>query len=406
MLRELFQPRASMVTNTMTTGTLEQIFRSLISTTASGIAITPETALRCSAVFACIKVISETIAQLPIHLYRRLPNGGKELATDHPLYSLIGVQPNHLQTSFGFREMQTAHAALRGNSYALKNRVGMGRVAELIPLSPDDVVVKLDSMMQRTYTIRLQNGQTRDYSQDDVFHLMGMTLNGWQGVSVLTYARESVGLSLATEKFGAKLFSNGAKMSGILTYPGKFKLADTAQKIGQDFDTSTSGGNAHKTIVLDDGMKWEKVSMTNEDSQFLGTRGYQVPEIARFFRMPLHKIQDMSASTNNNIEQQALEFLTDCMMPWFVRSEQTYNTQLLSDKEQPVYFFKHDVDELLRADMVSRFTAYSQAISARIFSPNECREKEDMNPYEGGDTYENPAITPGQHLDKALSTKK
>lgn len=370
ILSRIAQPRASMTTNTMTTGTLEQIFRSLITSTASGIAITPDTALRASAVFACNKVISETVAQLPIRLYQKLPQNGKAEAVKHPLYKLIGKQPNHLQTSFGFREMMTGHTVIRGNSYALKNRVGMGRVAGLVPLSPDCVTVSIDSMMQRTYNVTT-NGQTKSFPQEDIFHLMGMTLNGWQGVSVLTYARESIGLSLATEKFGAKLFSNGAKMSGILTTPSKFKLADTARKIGEDFDAATSGGNAHKTIVLDDGMTWNKVSMTSEDSQFLETRGFQIPEIARFFRMPLHKIQDMSASTNNNIEQQALEFLTDCMLPWLERWTQSLDTQLLTEQEQDEYYFQFDVDDLLRADTVSRFTAYGLGIANRILNPNE-----------------------------------
>jgi len=407
ILRSLFIPQNALETNTMTTGTLEMIMRSLAQSTSTGIAVSPDSALRASAVYACIKVISETAAQLPLIMYRRGKNNTKTPATDHPLYNLIGLKPNGYQTSFHFREMLTAHTGLRGDAIAFINRVGRGEIKELIPIHPDRVAIQFDdTTMQRTYSIAMPGGQKRTFDQFQIFHLMGMTLNGWQGVTPITYARESIALSQATEKFGGKLFANGAKMSGILTYPGRFKDKDSKVKVGRGFDAEASGENAHNTIVLEDGMKWQQVSMSSEDSQFLETRGFQIPEIARFFRMPLHKIQDMSASTNNNIEQQALEFLTDCMMPWFRRWTDTLAVQLLTPQEQQEYFFRFDIDDLLKADMVSRFTAYSQGITARILSPNECREKEDMNPYEGGDTYENPAITPGQHLDKALSTKK
>jgi HK97 family phage portal protein len=208
---------------------------------------------------------------------------------------------------------------------------------------------------------------------------MGMTLNGWHGVSPITYAREAIAMSLATEKFGGKLFANGAKMSGILTYPGRFKDKETAGKVGRAFDEAASGDNAHSTIVLEEGMKWDKVSMTSEDSQFLQTRGFQIPEIARFFRVPLHKIQELTRATFSNIEQQALEFLTDCLMPWLVRWEQSLNTQLLTPIEQTEYYFEFLLDGLLRGDTTNRYAAYGSAIRNGWMTRNEARVRENMN---------------------------
>jgi len=218
---------------------------------------------------------------------------------------------------------------------------------------------------------------------------MGMTLDCYKGVSPITYARESLGLYGAAEKFGARSFKNGAKSSGV--YNTLKKLDDDAfDRLSKRLNEGFSGENAGKAMIIEGPDTWTPSQMSNDDLQYIELRQFQIPEIARFWRMPLHKIQDMSASTNNNIEQQALEFITDCMMPWFVRWEQSLNMQLLTSDEQKEYFFKYDVDDILRADMKSRFEAYSSAITSRIFSPNECRDKEDMNPYPGGEKYENP----------------
>lgn len=364
-------------------------------TSNTGKAVTPQTALRCSAVFACVNVIAQTVAQLPLHLYRRTAKG-KEVAKDHPLYSLVGTRPNKFHNSFNFREMLTAHMCLRGNSFAFINRVGNGRVYELLPLHPDCVGVYRDPWTwEVTYNISQKKGINGTYTPKEILHVMGLSLNGFQGVTPLTYARESIGLSLATEEHGARIFSNGAQVSKAFKHPTK--LSDDAfNRLKAEIDQYTGVGNAGKTMILEEGMDIAALSMNSDDAQFLETRQFQIPEIARFYRMPLHKIQDLTRSTNNNIEHQSLEFLTDTMLPWFVRWEQSLNNQLLTDQEQREYFFKFDVDDLLRADMKSRFEAYTSAVTAKILSPNECREKEDMNPYDGGDKYENPAITPGQ----------
>lgn len=402
ILDRIIRPRAEAIDSAR----LAELLRAG-SGTSSGVSVTHDSAMRASAVYACVKVISESVAQLPLILYRRTTaNGrtGKERATDHHLSKIISAKPNHLQTSFGMREMMTAHTCLRGNSYALINRVGRGRVAELLPIHPDQATVTLDNSGNRKYEIKTTGGGVRHLSQQDVFHLPGMTLNGWQGVSVLTYARETIGMAQATEKHGAKLFANGAKMGGILSYPGKFKEAETGRKVGASFDDATSGDNAHKTIVLEEGMKWEKVTMTSNDAQFLETRKFQIPEIARFFRMPLHKIQDMSASTNNNIEHQAIEFVVDTLGPWLARWEQTLNTSLLTEKEQDEYYFEFLVDGLLRGDIKSRYEAYSRGILSGFMTRNEVRARENLNWLEGLDEPLYPTNMALANMDQPAAT--
>lgn len=390
-ISRLFEPQAAI--------TPETIRRALIDggtygVAGSGVSVSPHTAMCVSAVFACVQVISQTVGQLPLILYRKTDKG-REKATSHPLFHLVGARPNKFNTSLSFREMLTAHKALRGNGYAFINRVGSGRVYELLPLDASAVSINRDPRTwEITYMINQKDGISGTYTPREVFHVMGLTLNGYEGVSPLTYARESIGLSMATEKYGAKLFKNGAKPSGVLTHPQTLK-DEPYERLKAQLNEGYSGENAHKAMILEGGMTWASSSMTSDDAQFLETRQFQIPEIARFWRMPLHKIQDLSKSTNNNIEHQSLEFLTDTMLPHLTNWEQSLNTQLLSDTEQREYFFKFDLDDILRADMKSRFEAYSSAITSRIFSPNECREKEDLNPYDGGDKYENPAITPG-----------
>lgn len=362
----------------------------------TGQAVTPQTAMRASAVFACVNVIAQTVAQLPLLLYRRTKNG-KELATDHPLFYLLNCKPNSFHNSFNFREMLTAHQALRGNSFAFINRVGNGDIYELLPLHPDTVGVYRDPWTwEVTYQISQKKGIQGRFTPREILHVMGMTLNGFKGVTPITYAREAIGLALATEEHGARLFSNGAQVGKVFKHPQSLSQ-DAYDRLKTSLATEHAGSaNAHKTIILEEGMDIQSISMTMDDAQFLETRQYQVAEIARFYRMPLHKIQDLTRSTNNNIEHQSLEFLTDTMMPWIVRWESSLNTQLLTPKEQKELFFKFDVDDLLRADMKTRFEAYSSGIASRILNPNECREKEDMNPYPGGDKFENPNTTPAQ----------
>ena len=404
VLTRLFQPQASLSSDDIRKALSDGGYGGYGGTSGSGVTVSPQTAMCVSAFFACVLVISQTVGKLPLDLYRRVGRsgkpGGKELATDPPLYSLVGARPNKFNNSQSFREMLTAHTCLRGNAFAFKNKVGGGRLYELLPLESNAVGINRDPRTwEITYTVSQKDGINGIYGPDQIFHLMDMTLNGYQGLTRISYARETVGLTAAAEMFGAKSFKNGAKPSGV--YSSSKTLKDGAfERLKKELNEGFSGENANNAMIVENGDTWTPSQMSNDDLQYMALRQFQIPEIARFFNMPLHKIQDMSASTNNNIEQMALEFYTDCMMPWLVRWESALNTQLLSAQEQKEYFFKFDVDEILRADMKSRFEAYASGISSEILNPNECREWEDLNPYEGGEVYLNrntkPAPVAGQ----------
>lgn len=390
ILTRLFEPQGS--------ATQESLIQTLMNGGAfggshSGISVTPESAMKCAAVYACVKVISESVGQLPLILYKRTNKAGregKERATTHRLYPMLHLRPNKGMTSLHFREMLTAHTALRGNAFAYINRVAGGQVYELLPLHPDSVEVKRDEKTwEVSYKVKMRGGETQTFSTENILHVMGMTLNGYAGVTPLTYARETIGLSLATEKHGARLFANGARPSGVLKHP-KTLSQPAYERLKGSLATEFSGDNAHMAMLLEEGMEWTTLTMTSEDAQFLQTRQFQIPEIARFYRMPLHKIQEMTRATFSNIEQQALEFVTDCLMPWLVRWEQTLNTSLLNEKEQQEYYFEFNVDGLLRGDIKSRYEAHSRGILAGFINRNEARAKENLDAVEGLDEFLTP----------------
>jgi HK97 family phage portal protein len=380
----------SIFKNQITTGDMDTMLRQAMfgNVSQAGISVSPETAMRTAAVYACIKVLSEDIGKLPLILYRRTTKDGRDSrirATDHPLYKVVNIKPNSLQTPMGFRETGTASAALRGNACSFINRVGNGRISELIPLHPDRVTIKLNDIGARVYEYRPEKGGSRTLAQSDVLHVMGLSLNGWSGCSPITYAKDTIGLTQATERHGSKVFSNGARMGGILTYPGRFKDPLTGVRVGEEFDSRTSGGNAHRTIVLEEGMKWEQVTMNADDAQYLETRQFQIPEIARFWRMPLHKIGDLTRATFSNIEHQSIEYVVDTLGPWLARWEQSMNLSLLTPKEQDEYYFEFLVDGLLRGDIKSRYEAYSRGILSGFLTRNECRQRENLEWIDGLD---------------------
>lgn len=384
ILHSLFSPQ-----NNIVQGDSESIIRMALAgmSSSSGISVTPESAMRTAAVYACIKVLSEDVGKLPLPLYRRTrKNGrdGRERATDHPLYGLMNRRPNHLHTPITFRECVTASAAMRGNGISIISRIG-SKVAAVTPVHPDRCRIKLNNSGDRIYTIRFDSGTEKDFPQSDILHVMGLTFNGFEGISPITYARETIGLSQATQKHGARTFSNGARMGGILSYPGRFKDPATGGRVADEFDSRTNGENAHKTIVLEEGMKWEKVTMTADDAQYLETRQFEIPEIARFWRMPLHKIGDLTRATFSNIEHQSIEYVVDTLSPWLIRWEQSLNASLLTEKEQNEYYFEFLVDGLLRGDIKSRYEAYSRGILAGFLTRNEVRARENLEWIEGLD---------------------
>jgi HK97 family phage portal protein len=220
--------------------------------------------------------------------------------------------------------------------------------------------------------------------RSQLLHVKGLTLNGWLGISPIAYARESIGLALATEKFGGQLFKNGAKMGGVLEHPGK--LSDEAYKrVKESFDQATSGENAHKSALLEEGMKWSSVTMNANDSQFLETRKFQRGEIASIFRVPPHLIMDLERATFSNIEHMSLEFVQYSLMPWLTRIEKAIRRDVFTADEKKNYTLKFDVAALLRGDSASRSAYYASGITNGWMTRNEARSMEHMNPIEGLD---------------------
>ncbi len=356
---------------------------------ASGIVVNPQTAMQASTVYACIQVLAQSIAMLPCTLYQQATDGSKKTAMNHDLYRILREQPNDWQTSIEFFEMLVASLCLRGNAYAYVNRTKSGRVVELLPLHPDMVRVSMGQGFRLEYQVTLPDGSFKSLVPGELFHVRGLTLNGWLGVSPIAYARESIGLALATEKFGGQLFRNGAKMGGVLEHPGKLS-EESYNRLKNSFDEAYSGDNAHKTALLEEGMKFSKVSMTADDSQFLETRKYQRSEIASIFRVPPHMIGDLEKATFSNIEQQSLEFVTFTLMPWLTRFEKAICRDLLTPQERKEYSVKFNVGSLLRGDAKARSEYYHAGILDGWMTRNEARSAESelgnvLNPIAGLD---------------------
>ncbi len=372
--------------------------------TSSGMRVTPDSAMRVSAVFACIKVLAESIASLPLMLYRRLPNEGKAKAADTPLYSVLHGRPNRWQTSFEFREMLTGHIALRGNGYAEIVPANGRAIDQLIPLHPDRVTPFADPNGTISYAYIPKEGGQRIILPGEMLHIRNMTDDGITGLSPIRLQREAVGLAMATEEHGARLFSQGTQVGGVLKHPGK--LTDEASKrLRESWEARYSGlAGAHRTVVLEEGMSFEKLGMTNEDAQFLETRGYQLEEIARIFRVPLVLLQHGDkASTYASAEQFFLGFVIHTLRPWLVRWEQALARDLLP--QQTDLFAEFLVEGMLRGDIGSRFKAYAIGRQWGWLSANDIRAFENMNPLpeEEGGLYLTPLnMTPADQLIQTL----
>jgi HK97 family phage portal protein len=349
--------------------------------------ISIERAARQSTVYACMRVLAEDVAQLPLILYRRTDKG-KERATDHPLFRLLHRSPNGWQSSYDWRDMAMMHLTGRGDHFALKNVV-RGRVEEILPIHPDRVTVTQRDDLSLLYEVRTKNGQIKSYSQDEIFHVRGPSLNGIRGMTPIGYARESIDLSVRMKGFSSRFYRNSAKPGIILTHPGE--LSNPArERIQEAFDKAVGGDNEFKTTVLEEGMVAKELTIHPADSQFIETMKLTRQEIAALFRMQPHKVGIMDNATFGNIEEQNIEHVIDTLMPWVVRWEQVINRQIIGDA-QDEFFCEFLLDGLLRGDTESRFKAYHIAFMDGFFNPNEIREMENRNARPGGDTYYVPA---------------
>lgn len=355
----------------------------------SGVSVDEETALKTSAVFACVKVLAETVASLPLVLYDEKVDGNKEKAKQHPLYWVLHDIPNDEMTSFSFREMMMENLLLWGNAYALIQRdKKTGKIKGLYPLKAKNMTVERDAVTDKIKYIYTNGVKSATYKPSQIFHIPAFSFDGVKGVSPITYARESIGLALATEEYGAKFFGNGARPGGILEHPG---IVKDPEKLRESWNRVYQGAkNSHRVAVLEEGMKYHEIGMSPEDSQFLETRSFQVTEIARIFRVPPHMIGDLSRSTFSNIEQQSIDFVVYSVRPWLVRWEQAISRSLLTEEERTIYYAKFNADGLMRGDFSSRMNGYAVGRQNGWLSANDIRQLEDMNKIpaeQGGDLY-------------------
>ena len=357
--------------------------------------VNERSAMQMTAVYACVRILSEAIAGLPLHLYHSKADGGKEKAVVHPLYFLLHDEPNAEMTSFVFRETLMTHLLLWGNAYAQVIRNGKGEVIALYPLMPNRMQVNRNERGQLyyQYTTSSDDAPTMEGSAvvlmpEDVLHIPGLGFDGLVGYSPIAMAKNAIGLAIATEEYGAKFFANGAAPSGVLEHPGTIK---DPQRV-RDAWMSQFGGshNSGKVAVLEEGMKYTPISISPEQAQFLETRKFQINEIARIFRVPPHMVGDLEKSSFSNIEQQSLEFVKYTLDPWVIRWEQSLQRTLLSSEDKKEYFFKFNLEGLLRGDYASRMSGYATARQNGWMSANDIRELENLDriPAElGGDLY-------------------
>ena len=350
----------------------------------SGMRVSPDSAMRLAAVYACVRILSETMASLPLVVYRARADGGKDRVTDHWLYRVLGKKPNRYQNPFEWREMLQGHLALRGNAFCQILTNGRGEVTELIPIHPDRV--RLELLAQGDYRYRIQNaaGQEMVLRRGEVWHLRGLSSDGLLGLSPIELSRESLGMALAAQEYGARFFSNDAKPTGgWIEFPGNFKDSEAKRVFRESYQAAQSGANRGKVLVLENGMKFHEVGVTNKDAQFLELRKLQITDIARLFRVPPHMIADLDRATFSNIEQQSLEFVMHTMTPWAERWEASIEADLMLDGDELEVEF--DFANLMRGDAASRSAYYQSGIQNGWLTRNEARVAENLNPIKGLD---------------------
>jgi HK97 family phage portal protein len=348
--------------------------------------VTPSTALTSTAVYACVSLIAETIAALPLLTYRRI-DGGKERAPEHRLYSILHDAPNPEMTAYEYWECQVGHLCLWGNSYSEIERSDRG-IRGLWPLRPDRMTLGRDANNELYYSYRLPNGQDKPYSKDQIMHLRGLSSNGIVGYSPIVMAREAIELEQSTRRFGTRFFSAGSRPGGVLQAPRDLKLSKEAvARLKGDWEAMHRGlDNAHRVAILEEGITWQAIGIPPNDAQFLETRRFQLGEVARIYRIPPHMIGDVEKSTSwgTGIEQQMIGFLTFTLLPWLTRIEKRVLQDLFTSAERKTYFAEHLVDALLRGDAQQRAAALQILRQNAVINADEWRAIENMNPLPDG----------------------
>jgi HK97 family phage portal protein len=347
---------------------------------STGLAVTPENSLEVTSVWAAVRMISSTLATMPLPVYRHI-DGGKERAREHPLYTLLHDRPNPEMSSFVWRELMAAHLLLYGNSFNEIERNGRNDPIALWPIHPASVRVERLKSGERLYHVRV-DGQEVPVPPGNMLHIPGFSLDGCTGLVPMALMREAVGVAKATEAFGASFFNNGAAPSGVLSHPGTLGK-DGEDNLRESWGKLYSGlSNAHRIAILEEGMTWAPLGVPPEHAQYLETRKFTVSEIARIFLIPPHLIGDLERATFSNVEQQSQDYVSRCIEPWTRRIEQELNYRLFTDRS---YFAEFVLEGLLRGDSAARAEFYTKLFNMGAISPNEIRERENMNHVPGGD---------------------
>ncbi len=359
--------------------------------TASGIAVDEDTALKYSAVWAAVNIISGAVGFLPLPVYQRTDKG-KEKVQSHPVYQLLHDRPNKYMNALTFRETLQAHVLLWGNGYAEIERNGAGRPVALWPITPNRVEVDVDRLQDNLLVWKVSHPKKPDVfvADENMLHISGLGFDGFIGYSVIDHARESIGLGLASEQFGSTFFGNGANVGNILETPNT--LSEPAKKnLLQAIKDKYSGpSNAHKTMILEEGLVLKHPGVPPKDAQFLENRKFQVTDIARWFQIAPHKLGDLERATFTNIEHQGIDFVVWTLGRWLKRWEHEVNFKLFSKAEQRTHFAEFLVDALLRGDTKTRNESYAIAVTNGWMNRNEVRERENMNREDGLDEFLTP----------------
>ena len=363
--------------------------------TLSGVTVTPETAMSVPAINRGVHLMSDMVAMLPLMLYRRLPQG-KEKAKDHRQYKMIHDRPTDEMSAYQFRYTMQRHLILRGNAYAFKGRAN-GYLQRLQLIHPKRVEIEQDDNFNVKYKITMPSGLKKDYTSRDIWHLRPHTEDGFTGLGIVDEAPESIAMCIAAEQHGAMLFGNGARPGGVLSTEQKLG-PEQIQKIAASWKSAFGGENKYSTAVLDGGMKWESTGMDNEKAQYLEIRSFQVAEAARLLGIPpILLFHSDTTSTFASAKELVLAFLKFSLDPWLTYWETEYNQNILNQEQDGKYFVEFIRQGIERMDLQSRVDAYSKLIQNMVLSPNEVREKENMNRVDGLDIYMNPNTSSGEN---------
>jgi HK97 family phage portal protein len=358
--------------------------------TSAGVRVTSSTAMKFVAVYSCIDILSRTVGSLPLYLYHRLDGGGKELARKHPLFRLMRRQPNPEMTAMRYRTTLQGHLAAWGNAYSYIDWGNNGYPKALWPLRPDRINVdRKQGVLEYRY---YPGSDDKRFSESFLIpngcmlHIPGFGYDGVMGYSPITLAREAIGLGIAADEFGSRYFGSGTHPGMIVEHPGKLSPEGHSNLTKALSETHSGLGNSHRLMLLQEGMKAQKITIDPKDSQFIELRKFQINEICRLFHIPPHMLADVEKSTSwgSGIEEQNIGFITHTMRPWFVLWEEELARMLLLDSEKDDYFFEFDLMALLRGDSQKRWSAYIMGKRNGILNADEIRGWENLNPVPNG----------------------